>query len=199
MSEGEVVKKKGDVVIIAVDGSEYSDYALQFYIDRLHKPDNHVFLVHSTEYKCVTSPAVTMMTGDSSLAMVTSSIEAEESKTDELVKKLEEKVKPLKNFDYEVVRLRGEAGPTLTHFAQEKHGTYIVVGCRGKGTVRRTFTGSVTDYISHHSTIPVMVARHKEHLEKHHGLHGFHLNPFHHKHKHHHDKEHHHDDKEQSK
>ena len=76
--------------------------------------------------------------------------------------------------------IHGEPGPAICSLAAEKHVDFIVVGCRGKGAVRRTLTGSVTDFIVHHSKVPVMVARHKDHLEKH----GFHLpNPFHRSHK----------------
>ena len=79
----------------------------------------------------------------------------------------------------EIARIHGEAGPAILTVANEKHADYIVIGCRGKGSVRRTFTGSVTDYVSHHAHVPVMIARHKDHLKHHHG---FHLhNPFHHK------------------
>lgn len=73
--------------------------------------------------------------------------------------------------------MHGEPGPSIITFAKEHHVDYIVLGCRGKGSVRRTLTGSVTDYVTHHSTVPVMVARHKDHLKHY----GFHLhNPFHH-------------------
>ena len=72
--------------------------------------------------------------------------------------------------DGEVSRTHGEAGPAIVALATEKKAAYIVVGCRGKGTIRRTVTGSVTDYVTHHSHVPVVVARHKDHLEHHQSL-----------------------------
>ena len=77
------------------------------------------------------------------------------------------------------MRLRGEAGHAVVQLANEKAADFIVVGCRGKGSIRRTFTGSVTDFIVHHAEVPVIVARHRDHIKHHHLFHGFHLNPFH--------------------
>lgn len=39
----------------------------------------------------------------------------------------------------------------------EQDATLIVMGCRGEGTVRRTILGSVSDYVIHHTHIPVLV------------------------------------------
>ena len=36
----------------------------------------------------------------------------------------------------------------------------IVIGTRGQGTVRRTFLGSVSDYVVHHAHCPVAVCSH---------------------------------------
>ncbi|WAR00902.1 Y1388-like protein [Mya arenaria] len=170
--------KAGDRVLVAVDGSEYSDFALQFYMDQIHKPDNEVIMVHCTELKSITYPAVAMMTGDPS-SMATEEIESEEQKTTALVEALSRRIEELK-INGHTEAIHGEPGPAICSLAHDKHVDYIVVGCRGKGAVRRTLTGSVTDFIVHHAKVPVMVARHKDHLEKH----GFHLhNPFHRHHK----------------
>ena len=75
-----------------------------------------------------------------------------------------------------VIRLHGEAGHAIVQLANEEVADLIVVGCRGKGSIRRTFTGSVTDFIVHHAEVPVIVARHKDHINHHHH---FHLNLFH--------------------
>jgi nucleotide-binding universal stress UspA family protein len=46
---------------------------------------------------------------------------------------------------------------TLLDVAKEEKADMIIIGARGLGTVRRTVLGSVSDYIVHHSPIPVTV------------------------------------------
>lgn len=161
-------KQKGITVVIAMDGSEFSSYALDFYAECLHRPGNKVVVVHVSELRCITYPAVAVMTGATDATIVTKELRAEEERATSLSKSLEEKMKQLKIEDGAVARTHGEPGPAIITICNEQNASYVVVGCRGKSTVRKTFTGSVTDYVTHHSHVPVIVARHKDHLEKHH-------------------------------
>lgn len=56
----------------------------------------------------------------------------------------------------------GKPGEAIVDAAKEENAAFIVVGSRGMGAVRRTLVGSVSDYILHHSHIPVVVCRHKD-------------------------------------
>lgn len=49
-------------------------------------------------------------------------------------------------------------GLGVVNLANEFNADLIVTGSRGQGTLRRTFLGSVSDYILHHSKVPVLVA-----------------------------------------
>ena len=57
----------------------------------------------------------------------------------------------------------GKPGEVVVSIAHEEHAEMIICGNRGQGKVRRTFMGSVSDYIVHHSDVPVVVCRHKSH------------------------------------
>ena len=59
-----------------------------------------------------------------------------------------------------MVRVLGEPGDGIIHASQERKADLIVTGCRGLGQLRRTILGSVSDYILHHSEVPVFVCRH---------------------------------------
>ena len=79
-------------------------------------------------------------------------------------------------------------GLGVINSAGEMNADLIVTGSRGQGSFRRTFIGSVSDYILHHSSVPVMVvSHHKNHHHK------DHHNKDHH-HKDHHHKDHRHKD-----
>ncbi|XP_052279605.1 stress response protein NhaX-like isoform X2 [Dreissena polymorpha] len=172
--------KRGSTVLIAVDGSEYSDYAFHYYVESLHEPGNRVIVAHSMDYKVVLVPSGS--SGDLvtvSPSNLTAEIDNEDRMAQDLAAKYDAKINELK-LEGTVEVTRGEAGPAICALASDKNVDFIVVGSRGKGMLRRTLTGSVTDYIVHHSNIPVLVTRHKDH-SKHHGIH-FH-NPFHREHK----------------
>lgn len=59
-------------------------------------------------------------------------------------------------------QMSGKVGEAIVMAAKEENAALIVVGTRGMGKVRRTFLGSVSDYILHHSHVPVLICRHKE-------------------------------------
>ena len=50
-------------------------------------------------------------------------------------------------------------GEFLCRLAQKEKVTYIVMGTRGLGKIRRTIMGSVSDYVCHHAHVPVLVHR----------------------------------------
>lgn len=59
-----------------------------------------------------------------------------------------------------VVQTSGDPGHRIVTAAAEGGADFIVVGSRGMGTIRRTLLGSVSDYLVHHSNIPVFICRH---------------------------------------
>ena len=50
-------------------------------------------------------------------------------------------------------------GHALVRVQEEEEAEFIVMGGRGKGTLRRTFMGSVSDFVVHHAHVPVLVCR----------------------------------------
>ncbi|KAK3102597.1 hypothetical protein FSP39_012502 [Pinctada imbricata] len=53
-------------------------------------------------------------------------------------------------------------GEGILNVAKEVNADLIVTGSRGLGKLRRTILGSVSDYVVHHSEVPVLVCRYKE-------------------------------------
>ena len=51
----------------------------------------------------------------------------------------------------------GPPGEMICKLAKKEGATFIVIGSRGAGTVRRTILGSVSDYVIHHAHMPVVV------------------------------------------
>ena len=59
--------------------------------------------------------------------------------------------------DGEIHSQVGPPGHVIVSSADELKASMIVMGTRGLGLVRRTILGSISDYVIHHSKVPVTV------------------------------------------
>lgn len=76
------------------------------------------------------------------------------------MKQLEEKYKKKltdAGVDIEVKLHGGKPGEAICCVIKECDVDLVVMGSRGMGAVRRTFVGSVSDYVLHHSHVPVVI------------------------------------------
>jgi len=146
------------LVLLAVDGSEHSYYAFEWYVTHFHKPENKLLLAHCPE----TFANVTMMSP---------------SKVQDLIAECEIKIKSIQDRYLDKMKANGiqgeficldgdKPGHALIDCAANRNVTFIVTGTRGQGKLRRTLMGSVSDYIVHHSPVPVLVCRHKDECGK---------------------------------
>jgi len=63
-------------------------------------------------------------------------------------------------------RLHGPPGEAIVKAAESQNADLVIAGSRGLGTFRRTIMGSVSDYIVHHSKVPVMICKHDDEHDK---------------------------------
>ncbi|CAH3187680.1 unnamed protein product [Porites evermanni] len=137
-------------VAIAVDSSDYSEQAFNWYKEHVYHDGDQLVLIHSHELQ---SPVLLE-------TIATEGWKREVEKHDQFIKDLEKKYrrkcKPLK-IEAKIIVQPGPPGQVICRVAMEQDATLIVMGCRGEGTVRRTILGSVSDYVIHHTHIPVLV------------------------------------------
>ena len=62
-----------------------------------------------------------------------------------------------KGFSPRVVVREGRAEETLLEIAREEKADLVVAGCRGRGSVREMFLGSVSHFLVLHAPCPVVV------------------------------------------
>lgn len=144
-------------VVVAMDGSDYSDYAFDWYMKNVHKSQDKVIFVHVPEYHTVVQSPMVM----ADVTVLTDLWQEEEKRIKKLLETLGQKMKD-HGIGGKVKSVSGSPGEVLIKVAKEEHASIIVTGTRGMGTIRRTFLGSVSDYIIHHAHIPVLVARHPD-------------------------------------
>ncbi|KAJ8302400.1 hypothetical protein KUTeg_021387 [Tegillarca granosa] len=144
-------------IMICIDGSEFSNEALKWYSQNFYREGHKCYLVYVPE----SFVNVSMMSPGKHLECVR---EAEERTAH--VKKQYVELAAKCNVPAEFVAAHGKddekTGAVLIRIAKELDPLFIITGTRGMGTIRRTILGSVSDYLVHHSSCPVLVARHKE-------------------------------------
>ncbi|XP_076448082.1 universal stress protein YxiE-like [Babylonia areolata] len=142
------------VVVIAVDNSEFSEKAFEFYSNHFHKPENRVVVVNTPEF--ILSP------NENSTQKIEEAIMESNAKT-EMIKNKFVSLMSDAGMTGEFVALEDRnPGHGIVRYADMVGAAFIVTGSRGLSKFRRTLLGSVSDYILHHSHVPVLVCRHKE-------------------------------------
>ncbi|XP_056021901.1 universal stress protein YxiE-like isoform X2 [Ostrea edulis] len=126
-------------------------------MENVHRADeDHAILLNVTDHRHSLTHGSAWMSADPKL--VEHAIHEEEKKAKEMEKKLESYLIET-GIEGQVVMVKGEPGPTVIKIAEEYNAAYIVTGTRGHGKIRRTILGSVSDYVMHHSPVPVLIYR----------------------------------------
>ncbi|XP_061187406.1 universal stress protein in QAH/OAS sulfhydrylase 3'region-like isoform X2 [Saccostrea echinata] len=142
-------------VVIAFDGSDHAKHALKFYAEKLHMPGDHVFLVYSVEVSDVIQQAPFNMDPEVFKDLVQKEVKRIQGELIEFAKYLRQM-----KLEGTVKSTHAEKpGEGILNIAKEVNASLIITGSRGQSKLRRTFLGSVSDYVMHHSPVPVLVCR----------------------------------------
>lgn len=140
----------GRKVVIGVDESSFAEEAFNFYAANFLKEDDVIILVHTPErYNFV----------DASPAVIQELLHEIKKKTQALEEKYKKKLEASNVKSAKFVTKEGAAGEAIVAIAEKEKANLIVTGTRGMGKLRRTFLGSVSDYVIHHAKCPVLVCR----------------------------------------
>ncbi|CAI0440437.1 unnamed protein product [Linum tenue] len=154
------------VMVVGIDDSEHSVYALQWTLDHFFTPlpaDASLFnlvLVHAKP----TPTSVVGLAGPGAaevLPYVDSDLKKIAARVVDKAKQICNDHKSVKEAVFEVVE--GDARNVLCE-AVEKHGaSVLVVGSHGYGAIKRAVLGSVSDYCAHHAHCTVMIIKKPKH------------------------------------
>ncbi|KAK6175437.1 hypothetical protein SNE40_013902 [Patella caerulea] len=147
-------KSNSRKIVIAMDGSEYSDYAFDYYVENLHRTTDEVVFIYCAD---ITIAIHSPLRHDANhLEKV---ITEQQKHMDEITDELNTKIQK-SGVKGRIIRLMNkDIGHAIVSQAENEQATLIVTGTRGRGRLRRTFLGSVSEYIVNHSSIPVLVCR----------------------------------------
>ena len=141
-----MIKKKIKKILIALDGSENSQRAL----------DMGIFMARTYDTKLIGINIVSNIPKKyHHLSYPEKPVLLAADKMMELAKK-----KCAQNgILFERKRAVGDPGPKITQFAKSFNFDIIIIGTRGMSGIKEQLLGSVSNYVVHKSSIPVMIVK----------------------------------------
>ncbi|GLJ45479.1 hypothetical protein SUGI_0957790 [Cryptomeria japonica] len=153
-------------IVVGVDDSEQSVYALEWTLDHLVVPFIHadrppfkLFLVHARP----TAISVLRMAGPGAaevLPMVELDLKRIGNRSLEQAKAL---CHSRSVDDVEIEMVEGDARNVLCDAVEKHTAEMLVVGSHGYGAIKRAVLGSVSDYCAHHAKCTVMIVKKPKH------------------------------------
>jgi len=142
-------------ILIAVDGSKNSQNAFDMYVNQIRRDDDKVLLAHVQP-----TPHLKTISLTEPLSLPTNEwmnqIQDGIAKSKKTMEHYEISCEQLK-ISKQPLLGSGKPGEAIVELAKQHKPQMIIMGSRGLNAVRRTFVGSVSDYVIHHSHIPVLV------------------------------------------
>ncbi|VDK33065.1 unnamed protein product [Taenia asiatica] len=144
-------------VLLPVDGSEPSKRALTWYMANIFRPTDVIHLYHICEPSYAANNFSLTTLGQSKTdeinAMLQEHIELSNTLSHDFLSKLENKGV---SGDF-TLTVGTKPGEMIVSHARDLNADLIVMGSRGVSALKRTVFGSVSDYVLHHSSVPLTV------------------------------------------
>lgn len=138
-------------ILIATDGSQYSDKALEVAIGLAKAFNSSLYIIHVVEEDKVAMAASTM-------PIMVNVIEDMVKIGNEILNKAKTKASEA-GVNTEVILARGNAADKILENADKLNVDLIVVGSRGLRGLARFLLGSVSEKVVRHSNKPVLVVK----------------------------------------
>ncbi|AEE75119.1 putative universal stress protein A [Arabidopsis thaliana] len=165
-------------MVVAIDESDSSFYALQWVIDHF---SNLLLTTAAAEAESgmltvihVQSPfnhfaAFPAGPGGATVYASSSMIESVKKAQQETSAALLSRALQMcraKQIRTETLVLEGEAKEMICEAVEKMHVDLLVVGSRGLGKIKRAFLGSVSDYCAHHANCPILIVKPPKEMTK---------------------------------
>ncbi len=138
-------------ILLVTDGSEEAELAAGVAVELARSTGSELHVVH-VELLPLTPPYPEVLGWREDL-------EWAERVARELLDEQVKKVEDVGGIVAEVHLREERPAEEIVALAEELGATVIVVGSRGRGGIRRAFTGSVSDWVVRHAHCPVLVVR----------------------------------------
>nr|CAX70903.1 Universal stress protein [Schistosoma japonicum]CAX70904.1 Universal stress protein [Schistosoma japonicum]CAX70907.1 Universal stress protein [Schistosoma japonicum]CAX76043.1 Universal stress protein [Schistosoma japonicum] len=144
------------VILIPIDGSDHCDRAFRWYLENMKRDTDCIKFVHVVE-PAYNIPTTGLTMDLSPVPDMTQALEASIASGKKLGQKYIHEAKSYKLSAHAFLHVDTKPGSSLVKAISEHKADVILMGSRGLGAIRRTFLGSVSDYVLHHAHIPVVI------------------------------------------
>lgn len=146
------------VVIVAVDASQQAEHAFDWYLTHIHRPENIIVIVHCIDLDSITEQDDVELTDELSSRSWEQQRQKIKAVEDKYRWKLNEHGLPGK-----ILMESGKPVDVIVNVATHENAGLIVLGSRGLGRLKRTFTStSVSDHVLHRARCPVVICRNSD-------------------------------------
>ncbi|KAB1202974.1 Universal stress protein A-like protein [Morella rubra] len=152
------------VMVVGIDDSEHSTYALEWTLDHFFSPSvpNNPFRIVIVHAK--STPASAIGLAGPGAADVLPFVEADLKKiAARIIEKAKEFCTSRSVHDVTLEVVEGDARNVLCEAVEKYHASVLVVGSHGYGAIKRAVLGSVSDYCAHHAHCTVMIVKKPKH------------------------------------
>ncbi|CAL8071046.1 unnamed protein product [Calicophoron daubneyi] len=157
-TQEDVSKSKGArrLILIAVDGSDHSERAFKFYLENIKEDGDQLKFIHVIE-PVYTAPAFGVVMDLPQLPDMAQIMRRSAHDGEVLLKHFMQVAKEHGVKTEGLVLVDSNPGSAVVQMVEKLKANMIILGNRGVGIIRRTFLGSVSDYVLHHSHVPVVI------------------------------------------
>ena len=143
-------------IVVPVDGSENAKRALEHALSVADRNEAQLIVVHVANIvSAISNFDQTPISGGYVSEQIAEDMEENGKQIlDDIVKEIPSWFKEVKSV-FEV----GSPGPALLAVAKKYDADLIVMGSRGLGPLKGLFMGSVSSYVTSHSTCPVLIVK----------------------------------------
>ncbi|PIA44402.1 hypothetical protein AQUCO_01700178v1 [Aquilegia coerulea] len=149
------------VMIVGIDDSEHSFYALEWTLDRFFPsstasdPPYKLMVIHARPLA-----SATVGIAGPGAADVYSYVELNLKKAaSHVIEKAKDLCEQRSLTDVSTEVIEGDARNVMCEAVDKHHATILVLGSHGYGALKRVFLGSVSDHCAHHAHCSVMIVK----------------------------------------
>ncbi|KAG5454299.1 Universal stress protein Sll1654 [Clonorchis sinensis] len=150
-----MVSPKARRILFPIDRSDHSKRAIQWYLDRFAWENDALYLVHVVEPNY--SRRFSEVSPDDHTSALTNKMKESVAAGEQVGAQYRSFLKERGKESEFVMQVGTKPGEQIINAARDLSADVIIIGNRGVGTIRRTVLGSVSDYVFHNSSIPVIL------------------------------------------